>query len=183
MQWQKQNQRCSMFFSALKKSPCEAKTFCWLFLLMKIESVFRNNERIPVKYTADGENVNPSFVISKIPDGAETLALIVEDPDAQRVCGFTWIHWVVFNIPVNSEKVVIKENSIPGIFGKNSFDKKEYDGPSPPKGTGIHHYHFKFYALNTELKLPEMSSLDKIKEKMKEHILDERSIIGIYSKE
>jgi hypothetical protein len=149
---------------------------------MNIESTFLNNGKIPVKYTADSENINPEIIITKIPKNAKTLVLIVDDLDSQRICGFAWIHWIVSDILVNSEKVIIEENSIPGISGKNSFNKKEYDGPCPPKGTGAHHYHFKLYALDVKLGLPEMSPLDKINEKMQGHILDKEEIIGVYER-
>jgi len=148
---------------------------------MKIKTEFENSEEIPKKFTADGVNVNPKFVISGIPSGTKSLVLVVEDPDAKRVVGHTFIHWVVFDIPVNSDKIVLEENSIFGIVGKSNYNWKEYGGPNPPKGSGVHHYHFQFYALSDFLNLPEMSALDKIKEKMKNFVVDKAEIIGVYS--
>ena len=66
---------------------------------MKILSPeFKHNKSIPRKFTCQGEDVNPAFVIDAVPVGAKSLALIVDDPDAPMG---TWVHWVVFNIPVS----------------------------------------------------------------------------------
>ncbi len=97
--------------------------------------VFEHNANIPAKYTADGDDVNPPLQISDVPEGAESLVLIVDDPDAP--VGM-WVHWVVWNIPVVSE---IYENSVPGVEGMNDFGRTAWGGPAPPSGT--HRYFFK----------------------------------------
>jgi len=151
---------------------------------MRIESpAFAHNERIPKDYTADGKNINPLLKISDIPNGTQSLVLICEDPDARRCCGYTWIHWVVFDIPVERSFVEIEEDSIPGTPGESTYKKPSYGGPNPPAGTGLHHYHFKIYALDKKLELPEMSSLEKIKRVMEGHILESSDLVGQYSKD
>jgi len=145
---------------------------------MRIESsAFVHNEKIPADYTADGKNINPSLRISEIPEGTQSLVLICEDPDARRCCGYTWIHWVVFDIPVEGKVIEIKKDSIPGTPGESTYKKSSYEGPNPPAGTGTHHYHFKIYALDKKLELPEMSLLEKIKKTMK------ADLAGQYSKD
>jgi Raf kinase inhibitor-like YbhB/YbcL family protein len=141
---------------------------------------FKNNEKIPVKFTKDGENVNPELTIKDIPENAKSLVLIVDDPDAQRVAGYTWIHWIIFNIPVDHKRAIIKEKSIPGIPGENSYKRAEYGGPNPPARTGIHHYHFKAYAIDKELDLKEGASLGEIQKGIQDHLIDETELIGIY---
>ena len=148
---------------------------------MKVTSTaFIHNENIPAKYTADGENINPALTISEIPEGTKSLVLIVDDPDAQKVVGYTWVHWVVFDIPIEGE---IKENSIPGTPGESTYKKPEYGGPNPPAGTGIHNYHFKIYALDKKLELANMTPLETIQKEMKEHILVESILTGQYSRD
>lgn len=150
---------------------------------MKIESsAFGHNEKIPADYTADGRDVNPKLKIFEIPEKAESLVLIVDDPDAQRVCGYTWAHWVVFDISVEGDTVEINEDSIPGTPGENTYKKSSYGGPNPPAGTGIHNYNFKIYALDKKLKLPEMTPLEEIMKAMKNHILDNSILTGQYSR-
>jgi len=146
-------------------------------------NAFENKSSIPVKYSADGENINPSLEISNIPENVKSLVLINDDPDAQKVVGYTWIHWLRFNIPVDGEKVIIEEDSLPGISGKSTYKKPEYGGPSPPAGTGVHNYYFKFYALDIMLDLPEMASQESIEESMKNHVLAQGELVGTYTRD
>ena len=111
---------------------------------LKIRSVaFSHGGYIPPRYTCEGEDVNPPLEISDIPENTKSLALIVEDPDAPRG---TYDHWIVWNIPPHE---AIKENSHPGISGRNSFGNRGYGGPCPPSGS--HRYFFKVYALDSNL--------------------------------
>ena len=115
-------------------------------LLIVTSPVFKENEMIPVKYTCDGINVSPPLNIEHIPEEAKCLALIVDDPDAPIG---TWVHWVIWNIPVTHH---IKENEVHGTEGINDFQQHHYGGPCPPSGT--HRYFFKVYALDALLDLP-----------------------------
>ena len=150
---------------------------------MKITSKeFIDKERIPQKFTADGENINPELIIFDIPKETKSLVLVCEDPDAQKVAGFTWIHWVVFDILVNDNKIIIKENSIPGKSGDSTYHKQRYSGPSPSAGDGIHNYYFKAFALSDMLNLEEMTTLNQIHNAMKDLIIEKAEIIAIYSR-
>jgi len=83
---------------------------------LKVTSpVFQNGESIPSKYTCDGLNVSPPLDIQSIPEETACLALIADDPDAPNG---TWVHWVVWNMPVTHH---IKENEIHGTEGLNDF--------------------------------------------------------------
>lgn len=142
---------------------------------MKLTSPeFEHNGFIPKKFTCQGEDINPLLVIEGIPDGAESLALVVDDPDAPIG---TWVHWVVYNIPVVSK---IDEDSIPGKQAMNDFRRKDYGGPCPPSGT--HRYFFKIYALDAELNLEAGSGKDELEEAMEGHILAKAELIGLYKR-
>jgi len=135
---------------------------------------FTHSQMIPKKYTCQGEDINPPLNISKIPDGTISMVLINDDPDAP---GGTWDHWIVYNIqPIRT----IKENSVPGIQGENSWGKNEYGGPCPPSGT--HRYFFKLYALDIQLKLSEGATKKQVEKEMEGHILEQAEFIGLYKK-
>ena len=138
-------------------------------------SAFKNNETIPSKYTCDGKNINPDITIGNIPENTESLALIVDDPDAPNR---NYTHWVVWNIlPSNT----IKENSRPGIEGKNSMNENKYAGPCPSRGT--HHYHFKVFALDVKLNsLPPSTNENELMNAMKKHIIASGELIGLYKR-
>ena len=136
--------------------------------------VFKNLKKIPLKYTCDGENVNPPLSIDNIPDKCKSLTIIVDDPDAPVG---VWDHWIVWDIKPNK---VIPENSIPGIEGINSFQKHHYSGPCPPSGS--HRYFFKIYALDKELGLLPFSKKKELEKAMEGHILAAGGIIATYQR-
>lgn len=145
---------------------------------MKItSSVFQYGERIPKRYTCDGEDVNPPLQFHDIPQGAKSLVLIMDDPDAP---GQTWLHWTVFNIP--PQTTTIDEGDLPqeAKEGKTSFGRTGYGGPCPP--SGVHRYFFKLFALDTILDLPHGATLQELEEAMNGHILAQAELMGTYSR-
>jgi Raf kinase inhibitor-like YbhB/YbcL family protein len=113
-------------------------------------SSFSNGATIPVRFALCGTgagNVSPALSWTNVPSGAQTFAIVVDDPTANN---FT--HWVLFNIPVSVTSV--SEGSSVGTAGKNDFPQGYqgaraygYDGPCPPSGS--HTYNFTVYALST----------------------------------
>ncbi|HEX5168245.1 MAG TPA: YbhB/YbcL family Raf kinase inhibitor-like protein, partial [Cyclobacteriaceae bacterium] len=142
---------------------------------LKISSpAFRSGEFIPGKFTCQGQDVNPPIQIEGIPQETKSLALIVDDPDAP---GGTWVHWVVWNIPMIES---ISENSVPGEEGWNDFRRTGWGGPCPP--SGAHRYFFKVFALDTTLKLPTTTTKRQLEDAMKGHVLAKGELIGKYKK-
>lgn len=137
---------------------------------------FVNNQMIPVKYTCDGANVNPPLQISGIPAAAKSLAIVVDDPDAPKKPSF--VHWLVWNIPPTITSIA--EKSVPGVEGVNDFGKKGYGGACPP--SGIHHYFFKVYALDTMLDLPAGSTQAEFEKAMNGHVLAQASFVWQYGR-
>ena len=140
---------------------------------MKITSPsFKDNEKMPARYTYDGEDINPALEIENLPSATKSLALIVDDPDAPMK---TWVHWVVYDIPPVNH---IDEDSVPGKQGSNDSGGIGYHGPCPPSGT--HRYHFKLYALDKVLGLGEGMSETELEKAMQGHILDKAELMGTY---
>jgi Raf kinase inhibitor-like YbhB/YbcL family protein len=137
--------------------------------------VFRAGELIPAYYTCEGRNVNPPLKISPIPEKAKSLAVIMEDPDVPRG---VFVHWIVYNLP---PKRVLHENSRLGKYGKtDASEKGGYFGPCPH--SGVHHYHFKAYALDTMLEFKRPPTKEELERAMTGHILDRSELIGLYKK-
>jgi Raf kinase inhibitor-like YbhB/YbcL family protein len=144
--------------------------------LLKIDSpAFDNEELIPSKYTCEGENINPTLTIRDIPEGAKSLVLIVEDPDAPNG---TFDHWLLWNIPITHE---IEENTKVGTSGVNDFGKTGYGGPCPPSGT--HRYFFRVYALDVELALISGVNKKLLLEAIDEHVMAMGEIMAKYEKQ
>jgi Raf kinase inhibitor-like YbhB/YbcL family protein len=150
---------------------------------MLVESVFEYQQTIPDKYTCEGENVSPPLKFLQVPQKAKSFVLIMDDPDAP---GGTFVHWVVWNIP--SELTILSEGAPelkratpPPGNGINGFRKTYYQGPCPPAGKP-HHYHFKLYALDTQISLPEGAAKQDVEKAMKGHIVDQAELVGIYER-
>ncbi|MGE5609070.1 MAG: YbhB/YbcL family Raf kinase inhibitor-like protein [Bacillota bacterium] len=148
---------------------------------------FPDGGPIPVKYTRDGDNVSPPLRWENIPMGTKELALIVEDPDAPTPEPF--IHWVAFKIPADVSKLPegVPQRGKPRISpplaqGKNDFKDIGYDGPEPPRGHGVHHYHFELYALDKPLEIEPGQDVKSLIASMSGHILDRGEIIGTYER-
>jgi Raf kinase inhibitor-like YbhB/YbcL family protein len=148
---------------------------------MLIESVFESQQPIPAKYTCDGENVSPPLRLLQIPQGAKSLVLIVDDPDAPHG---TFVHWIVWNLPPHLKEIAegaeeFSQFTPPPLQGTNGFKKAYYQGPCPPPGKA-HHYHFKLYALNGQLTLPEGSTKQEVEKAMQGLIIEKAELVGTY---
>jgi len=136
---------------------------------------FTPNGMIPAKYTCEGFNISPPLIITDVPSGTKTLAIIVHDPDANEAGGVT--HWVAWNLPADGN---IPENFKGGQQGRNSEHGAGYKGMCPPSGT--HHYNFYAYALDTELSLDSNADRARLQQAMQGHILAQGVLTGTYSK-
>ena len=76
-----------------------------------VKSAFEDGGYIPEEYTADGRDISPPLIIKNVLPEAETLALIVDDPDAPSQ---TFTHWLIWNIPAEFNEIsknIKKRNS------------------------------------------------------------------------
>ncbi len=138
-------------------------------------TAFNNEGNIPAKYTCDGEDINPPLTIANIPEAAQTLAIIMEDPDAPKG---TFTHWLVWNIPASEH---IKEHTNPGISGDNDAKKTGYHGPCPPSGS--HRYYFHVYALIDKLDLPVGADRHSLENAMGDLILAQGTLMAHYERQ
>jgi len=138
---------------------------------------FSQGGAIPARHTCDGNDTSPVLIIAKVPPSAQSLALIMDDPDAPMG---DWVHWVVWNIPARTRE--IPENSLPpqAVQGKNDWHRNSYGGPCPPSGT--HRYFFRVYALDTTLHLGNSTTKGDLERAMQGHILAKGELMGTYKR-
>lgn len=140
-------------------------------------------DRFPRKYTGDGENLSPPIKIENAK--GESMALIMDDPDAPRG---TWVHWVAWNLPVVSsvpEGIPTKQMATTPISiwqGRHSGDDIGYDGPCPPRGHGPHRYFVKVYILDSRLDLPPGSSKQDLEKAMQGRVLQQGEAMATYER-
>lgn len=146
-------------------------------------SAFKEGDRIPAKYTCQGQDVSPPLAWGEPPAGTQSFALIVDDPDAP---GGVFTHWVLFNIPPDSrelpEAVPIQAELARGALqGKTDFGRIGYGGPCPPPGRP-HRYQFTLYALDQPLGLEGGASKKQLLSAMEGHILAQGQLTGTYQR-
>lgn len=157
-----------------------------IMAMMLSSTAFANNGAIPKRYTCSGADVSPPLAWSGVPAQTKSLALIMDDPDAPdpRAPRMTWVHWVLYNIPVTAEGLPedAEAHGLPAgaQSGVNDFKRTGYGGPCPP--VGRHRYFHKLYALDEvlpELHKPTKSALLAA---MQNHVIGQAQLVGTYRK-
>ena len=159
-------------------------------------SAFEPGAEIPVQYSCDGANLSPPLEWSGVPEGTQSLALLVDDPDSEPP-GFA--HWIVYDIPSTSEGlpegVPAQATLLDGTLqGTNDFalfvgegetfpggapiNRIGYDGPCPGNK---HRYVFTLYALDTVLDLQAEATMAELLRAMEGHVLNEAELIAVYT--
>ncbi|GAA3727825.1 hypothetical protein GCM10022402_05650 [Salinactinospora qingdaonensis] len=124
-------------------------------------------ETIPERYTCKGEGVSPPLSWSGLPDGVESIAVLIDDPEA---VGGATVHWLVYGLdPANPE---LAEGSVPqpARQARNVSGEANYAAPCPVDDHE-HEYRFTVYALDSELDLPEAAPLDEALRAIAAHTL------------
>lgn len=154
--------------------------------LVLTSSAFHNGGEIPSTYTCEGSNISPPIAWSGIPDNAKSLVLIVDDPDAPDPDApkMTWVHWMLYNIPVSvksfAQGASSKELPKGTKEGLNTWNRTGYGGPCPP--IGRHRYFHKLYALDTVLPDLNTPTKEQLEKAMQGHILAKAELMGTYKK-
>jgi len=148
-------------------------------------SAFKNNESIPVPYTSDGPQVFPPLQWKGAPKETKSFVLICEDPDGSgptKGTKETKNHVILYNIPATLDHIDEGGKNLTAEvrFGINSRGELVWAGPRPPEGTGVHHYNFTLYALDTVLKLEKGQTKEQVKKAIEGHILAEAKLTGLY---
>ena len=147
-------------------------------------SVMTHGNPIPRKHTGDGEDTSPPLAWEGAPAATKEFLLICDDPDAPSPQ--PWVHWVLYGIPATAQALPDGASAaIIGIEGQNSWRTGRttgYRGPAPPKGHGVHHYHFRLYALDAALRLPPAKDKAAVLRAAQGHILAETEIVATYER-
>ncbi len=155
---------------------------------MKLTSpAFENNGTIPVIYTCDGDNINPELHISDVPEGTESLILVMDDPDipeeirhANGIEKFN--HWVIYNLPADTN--IIPAGGTIGTTAQNSSGNTAYTGPCPPaqyKPTE-HRYIFRLYAMPNRINFIKVPTLDEVESIAQAESIEKAKLIGKYDR-
>jgi len=149
--------------------------------LAKLEltsDAFQNGQPIPTEYSCDGSNKSPALHWGEPPAGTKSFALVIDDPDAPSG---TFRHWGAYDIPASARSVGTGQPI--GTEVNNDGGKAGYTGPCPPKGHGVHHYHFKLFALDVDkLNLGPSAKVADIETAASGHAIAQGELIGTYER-
>jgi len=146
---------------------------------------FDHQGAIPMRFTCEGQNLSPALSWSGVPEGARTLALVVEDPDAPdpRAPKMVFVHWVLFDIPAEASGLPEAAGNggapLPAgtRSGRNDWGRLSWGGPCPP--VGRHRYFHRLYALDAAMELSEPTRAE-LGEAMSGHVLGLAELVGTY---
>ncbi|HEX8796475.1 MAG TPA: YbhB/YbcL family Raf kinase inhibitor-like protein [Polyangiaceae bacterium] len=145
-------------------------------------SDFTNGEGLPPQFTCDGPGSSPALSWSNVPPGAQSLVVVVRDPEAPSG---EFVHWIVYDLPANTAGLsqgAASKGGLPAgaVEGTNGRGSKGWTPPCPPKGA--HHYHFELYALDKQL--PQMTTPTEpaLLAAMRGHVLDRADLVATYEK-
>jgi Raf kinase inhibitor-like YbhB/YbcL family protein len=138
---------------------------------------FDEGQTIQKRFTCDGDDVSPPLAFGDVPPRARELALVVEDPDADR-----FVHWTVLRVPPDT--VMIPEGRGPpgSVETENSFGDRGWGGPCPPEDDEPHRYVFALYALSRPIGLDEDASVDEVREAIGEAALARGRLTAEYGR-
>lgn len=139
------------------------------------------NGPIPAYFTCDGLDISPPLKWYEVPPNTQSLALIIDDPDAPKR---TFVHWLIYNIPPTLDGL---SEGAAGVGlpaqvkqGINDWQRREYGGPCPPAGR--HRYFHKLYALDTVLPDLNPPTKENLERAMRGHILAHTELIATYER-
>ena len=147
---------------------------------------FEPEGEIPLRHTCEGEDLSPQLEWRGVPPGTQSLALIVDDPDAPdpQAPQMTWVHWVLYNLPATETSLEegVEPRALPEgtLEGVNDWKRTGYGGPCPP--IGRHRYFHKLYALDTTLGDLGTPSKEDLLRAAEGHILAHAELMGTYKK-
>ena len=141
---------------------------------------------IPAAYTCEGRDISPALAWTGAPPIAQSLVLIVDDPDAPDPAApkMTWVHWLLYNIAPQTSALVegVSQRALPPgtLEGLNDWKRTGYGGPCPP--IGRHRYFFKLHAL--DILLPDLHRPAKpaLEAAMRGHVIAKAELVGTYQK-
>jgi Raf kinase inhibitor-like YbhB/YbcL family protein len=151
-----------------------------------VSSAFEDGQPIPREHSREGADRSPPLAIAGVPPEAQSLALIVDDPDAPAK---TWVHWLAWGVAADRTGLPAGMpnggvvSAVSGLRqGKNDFGGIGYGGPMPPRGHGPHRYRFTAYALRQAIELEPGATRDALERAMEGKVLETARLVGTYER-
>lgn len=179
-----------------EKDEAEEEDESELVELSLTSSAFKDGEAIPSKYTCDGDNISVPLQWSDLPDGTQSVAVAMHDPDAPNGTVYHWGIWAIPSGVTQLEEGLAAEEQLQlsdpseadqevGVFqALNISEEPGYAGPCPPEGDEPHRYIFEVFALDEPgASFSEPPTVQALLEELRLDALATGQLIGTYQRQ
>ncbi len=134
-----------------------------------------------------GQAPSPALSWTGVPAGTQSFTILLHDPDPvlQKSASMDVTHWLIYDIPGDATSLpagVPAGAELPSGARQfpNITTQPMYFGPAPPPGSGVHHYTFEIWALDTKLGAQPGTDRTTVIKAMDGHVLAKGIVIGLY---
>lgn len=139
-------------------------------------------------FGCNGKNRAPALSWKEAPTGTQSFAVTIYDPDAPTGSG--WWHWVLFNLPRDTQAIAATAGQSGGaalpagaIQSLTDYGQPGFGGACPPPGDKPHRYIFTVHALKVpRLDLDEKAMPALVGYQLNANSLGKASLTATYSR-
>lgn len=133
----------------------------------------------------DGASGDSGDEPSGVPDEAQSLALVMDDP---AMGDGTFVHWLLWGLPPDTERIpegirrARRVDELDARQGTNGFGELGYRGPQPPEGEAPHTYRFTLYALDEPVNVQAGARYRALSQAMDGRVVATARLTGTYQR-
>jgi len=150
---------------------------------------FKHDGPLPLAYTGYGDFTSPPLSWSGAPKGTREFVLTLENTDAplERYS----VHWLLYGIPATvtslpaTPKGTPKDHPAPIQAARRGLNAMKWLGYLPPRpfaNSGLQHFVFTLYAIDSTLTLPDGATGEQLLAAIKGHVLAEAKLIATFER-
>ena len=153
-------------------------------------SAWPDGGEVPMKNAGRGGNVSPAFEFNWVqgtnpampPANLASYVLVMHDiENGPRGENPDTLHWLIWDVPGTAKGLAegLPMGDLPDGTKQSTTNvgRGAYFGPGAGVGP-FHHYVFEFYALDTKLNLPNMSTRAQVFAAMDGHVIGKSAFVG-----
>lgn len=133
--------------AAVESGPIDTTVDGGAAMVLTLTAPWADGETIPDQFRCAGPDASPEISWTGVPDGTQSLALVLVDEDAPD-----YVHWVVANIDPSTTALLAGSVDPNAVQATNSAGSVGFAGPCPPAGES-HAYSLTLYALDQVLEV------------------------------
>lgn len=131
--------------------------------------VLVDGEPIPDRFTCHGEGISPPLQWSGFPSETESIAVVMDTPEAR---GGTAVQWIVFDVDPEGQEITEGQPGSPATEATNSLGDVGYEPPCPESDSNDgEEYRFTVYALSDTIGLGEGADFNEATDTIADRVI------------